>query len=468
MSQDLGYNTETKVETFYAHSVVTADSGKSVLVTSNGTYDSKHVIARFIGHSSIWNDGQYIEADSMHYNKLTGYGHAIGNVISIDTAHHSKLKCEYAVYFRQQRVLWAMIKPVMEQVNGKDTIYMRADTFYTAPMVKIQNLKSKTQNPKPSIADSNFKMQDDSIATSKIVADTSTNRKNKHKVASQFKGDIVAKADTLLSKAPNAKNTKPDADFKWVLPKYKYRVPDFIRDTGYAKPIRIADNEPTKQPPTITSEKKARKGKIKTPKIITADTAAADTTAPMYFVGYNHVLIFSDSMQGKCDSVCYTRSDSTIRMISTPILWAHNSQITGDTILLYMDSSELRKMYVPNNALLVSQSGPEKAKIFDQVQGKTLTGFFKANTITNMIVYPNVECIYYATDKDKAYIGVDDATSTRMRIFFADQKITFIKFAQDVHHTITPMEKADFPNMKLSRFKWLTDLRPKTKEELFK
>ena len=97
-----------------------------------------------------------------------------------------------------------------------------------------------------------------------------------------------------------------------------------------------------------------------------------------------------------------------------------------------------------------------------------MTAYFKDNTITNMVVAPNAECIYYATDKNKEYIGVDEATSSRMRIFFNDQKITFIKFAQDVHHTITPMEKADFPNMKLSRFKWLNDQRPKAKEELFR
>ena len=85
-----------------------------------------------------------------------------------------------------------------------------------------------------------------------------------------------------------------------------------------------------------------------------------------------------------------------------------------------------------------------------------------------MVVFPNAECIYYATDKDKAYIGVDEATSTRMRIYFADQKITFIKFTQDAKHTITPLEKADLPNMKLGRFKWLLDQRPQSKEELFR
>ena len=167
--------------------------------------------------------------------------------------------------------------------------------------------------------------------------------------------------------------------------------------------------------------------------------------------------------------MCYTRSDSTIRMINIPIVWAHNSQITGDTILLYLDSNHLRKMFVPNNAFLVSQSGPEKAKLFNQIQGKTLTGYFSNNSITKMLVMPNAQCIYYSQDdKNGAYMGVEEANSARMLILFSDQKIRDIKLYQDTHETMTPLEKADLPNMKLSRFKWLIDQRPKTKEELFK
>ncbi len=454
-SQDLGYNTETKIETFYALSTVTSDSGRSILVTSAGTYDSKNVIARFTGHFSIWDNGEYIEADNGHYNKFTGYGYAIGNVVSIDTAHHSTLYCGHAVYFKKQRILWAMIKPVMEQVNGKDTIFMRADTFYTAPMVKVlsRNLPAGRQGPL-------VVSPGDSVGSQPLAvnngADSAKNTK-----------DTIAQHD----RTQQSKFQIPNSKFQtWKLPDYKYRIPDFMTDTSNAKPVKVMTGEAaTNQPqPAVNTGKKGRKGKVKIPKLKMADTAEADTTAPMYFVGYHHVKIFSDSMQGKCDSVCYTRSDSTIRMINIPILWAHNSQITGDTILLYLDSNKLRKMYVPNNAFLVSRSGPERAHLFDQVQGKTLTGYFKDNTITNMTVYPNAECIYYATDKDKAYIGVDEATSTRMRIFFADQKITFIKFTQDAKHTITPLEKADLPNMKLSRFKWLFDQRPQSKEELFK
>jgi hypothetical protein len=239
------------------------------------------------------------------------------------------------------------------------------------------------------------------------------------------------------------------------LPSAKYHVPTAHEHAAHSAPK--------------SSRKKSRKNEADTqqPQFVT-DTAAADSTAPLYFIGYHHVLIFSDSIQGKCDSVCYTRADSLIRMMYNPIVWSHKSQITGDTILMQLDSSTLRKMFVPANALLVSQSGPEQAHLFDQIQGKTLTAYFASNTITEMIVKPDAESIYYSKDDKGYYLGVSQSTSDRMFIWFDDQKIKKIKFDKEPHVTMTPLEKADLPNTKLSKFKWLIEQRPRSKEELFK
>jgi lipopolysaccharide export system protein LptA len=449
-SEDLVYNTESKVTHFYAYSVVTSDSGRSVLTTKKGTYDSKNVIAHFTGHSSIWNDGQYIEADSMRYNKVTGYGLADGNVISVDTERHSTLYCGHMEYLRKQRALWATIKPVMQQVNGKDTLYMRSDTFYSAPMLMQRVKRVGATTPRKTI--------DTMAAEAKKITDSlAVIKSNKNDLV---RTDTLARAikpnlkDTIV-KANTRKSIEKKEDTVWIVPDMKYRMPEFQYDTAKT----LAE---------LYKKTKRKKGKETGEYTIVPDTASADTTAPLYFVGYHHVQLFSDSMQGKCDSVCYTRSDSTIRMINAPVVWSHKSQITGDTILLHMDSSTLRSMYVPNNALIVSQSGPEQAGLYDQIQGRTLTAYFANNEITLMTVFPNAESIYYSKDDSGAYIGVNQSQSVRMRIFFYDQKINNIKFEQDVHQTVTPMDKADLPNTKLSKFKWLMNERPKTKEELFR
>lgn len=412
VSEDLVYNTESKLTQFYAQSVVTRDSGKSILQTKDGTYAGKNGIAHFVGHSSIWNDGQYIEGDTLNYNKLTGYGLANGHVISIDTVHHSKMYCGHAEYFQKKRILWATIKPVLVQMNGKDTLYMRADSFYSAPMVKLKviNHKLKAESQKDSAV---FSAQ------------------QRH-----FEVPYVYGGDDTVD------NSIPMLTFPGIRQNMEWEIP------------------------TTAKNKKGRKVKAGENMAVT-DTATADTTAPMYFIGYHHVRIFSDSLQGKCDSVSYTRSDSIIRMIYAPITWAHNSQIMGDTIIMQLDSNHIRTMFVPNNAFVASQSGPPKAQLYDQVQGKTLTAYFKNNEIDHMVVVPDAESIYYSKDEKNAYLGVNQASSRWMRIYFDDQKIKTIKFEDDVHQTMTPLEKADLPNTRLSRFKWLIEQRPKTKEELF-
>lgn len=355
-SEDLGYNTATKVVTFYANSVVTSE--KSVLHTSCGTYNSLREIATFPCRSSVINEQHYIEADSLYHNKLTGKGQAKGNVIAIDTENHTTLYCGKADYNEKKRNMLASIKPVLKQMNGKDSLFIRADTLYSAPV------------PKP--------------------------------------GDTVK----------------------------------FTKVTGKGK-------------------------KKKTEIIYAADTATADSTAPRYFIGYHHVLIFSDSLQGKCDSVSYSDKDSIVRMMYDPIVWTNKSQLTGDTILMYMDSGKIDKTFVPNNGLMISQSGPPKAGLFDQVQGKMITGYFKDNDIHDVLVEPDAEAIYYSKDDNEAYIGVNEASSVRMRIFFKDNQVHHIVFEENVKQKMTPLGKANLPAMKLSRFIWLEDKRPKKLEELF-
>jgi lipopolysaccharide export system protein LptA len=359
-SVDLGYNTETKIVRFFGPSVVTNE--KSVLKTSSGTWDGKNEIAHFVTRSSIETQEQYIEADNMDYNRKTGWGIAVGKVIAIDTTQHTTMYCGYARYNEITRKMLATIKPVMkQQQNKKDSLFIRADTFYSAPVPKE---------------------------------------------------DTIAKV-----KAPEGKKGKSK---------------------------KVAE--------TVKADQ---------------DTVAADSSQKRYFLGYHHVMIYSDSMQAVCDSISYSQADSTMRLMYSPVAWSRNSQLTGDTILLYMDSSRLKKLFIPNNALIVSQSGPEKAQMFDQIQGKTLTAYFQNNAIKEMVVWPTAEAIYYSKDDDGAYLGMNQATSERMRVRFENENIDRIILEQEPKQTMTPMQQVNIVGSRLSRFQWLIERRPKSLQELF-
>jgi lipopolysaccharide assembly outer membrane protein LptD (OstA) len=131
VSSDLGYNTDTKVARFFGPSVVTND--KSILQTSNGVYDTKNRTSHFVSRSSILNEAQYIEADTLDYDRNSGFGFAIGNVIAIDTGLKSTLYCGYAQYNEIHKTLLAYQKPLMKKSDGTDSLFIKADTFFSAP-----------------------------------------------------------------------------------------------------------------------------------------------------------------------------------------------------------------------------------------------------------------------------------------------------------------------------------------------
>lgn len=372
-SEDLGYNTASKLVSFFGPSVVVND--QSELRTSSGTYDSKNEIAHFNTRSSMQQDAQYIEGDKLDYNRTSGFGQANGRVVVIDTLKKSTLWCGFATYNERSHQLFATQNPVLLSVNGQDSLYIAADTFYSAPEKKLAEKypPNLTQKPK----------------TQKESKESKTKENKTQKIVEQNR-----------SKLSN-------------------------------------------------------------------DSTIVDSTAPRYFIGYHHVRIWSDSLQGVCDSISYSQRDSLMKMIGHPIAWSRESQITGDTILLYTDSSSVRKLFVPNNALLVSRSGPEKAQLYDQVQGKTMTGYFVKNKLEKMVVFPSAESIYYSKDDHGAYIGVVQAEGERMTVFFEESNIKKILIEQDPKQTLTPMNKANLPAMRLSQFKWLQEQRPKSKEELF-
>lgn len=58
---------------------------------------------------------------------------------------------------------------------------------------------------------------------------------------------------------------------------------------------------------------------------------------------FYHVKIWSNKMQGLCDSLYFDGRDSVFRMMYNPVLWADTTQFIGDTILLYLKIKRLTK-----------------------------------------------------------------------------------------------------------------------------
>lgn len=189
-----------------------------------------------------------------------------------------------------------------------------------------------------------------------------------------------------------------------------------------------------------------------------------DTTLDKYFEAFHHVQIYSDSLQAKCDSLFYGLSDSTIRLISKPIVWANNNQITGDTIYMYVQNKKPEQLNVFNNALAINKI--DSTDFFNQIKGSRLNAWFNDGELVKMRCKGNAENIYFAMDNDKNLVGVNHSNAQIIEITFENSDPAKVVFRNQLKGKLTPIRQTNKTELKLNGFKWLEELRPKSKFDI--
>lgn len=189
-----------------------------------------------------------------------------------------------------------------------------------------------------------------------------------------------------------------------------------------------------------------------------------DTNRTLF--AYHHAKIFSKDMQGKADTVIYNFSDSTINLYHDPIIWSKENQITADFIHLLMLEGEIDKMYMDNNAFIISKVD-SITENFNQIKGKNMIGYFQKRELHKIDVKQNSETIYYALDDVGKYIGVNKLSGENMLVFLKDNELQTISFLKDPQGELNPIKDVSPKDVILKGFNWRIFERPTNMFDIF-
>lgn len=201
---------------------------------------------------------------------------------------------------------------------------------------------------------------------------------------------------------------------------------------------------------------------LKGTKVITANNAKDSTNR--YFEAYRNVRIFSDSLQAVSDSMFYSFQDSVFRLYQDPVIWAKESQVSGDTVLVFTKNKKADRLEVFENSFMASRNGPE---VYNQVKSTRMDAWFRDGALDSVRARGLAECIYYIQDEDSAYTGINESKADIIDIYFGKESLQKVVFRSSVTGTIWPIRQKSPSEMRLPGFRWLEDRRPKTKYELF-
>jgi hypothetical protein len=199
---------------------------------------------------------------------------------------------------------------------------------------------------------------------------------------------------------------------------------------------------------------------------IHADTLRSepDSIGGKEFKLYYKAKLFKSDLQGKCDSMFYSSSDSILRLFREPVLWSEDYQLSADYIEIRIKNRQVNQLYLQRTALIIDQ---EDSVRYNQVKGKTMTGYFRGNELYKINVFGNGQTIYYAKDKEEI-IGVNKAESSDLVIFLTNKRVEEIRFINKPTAVLYPLEMAPKEELLLKDFKWQSSIRPLKKEDIFR
>ncbi len=182
-----------------------------------------------------------------------------------------------------------------------------------------------------------------------------------------------------------------------------------------------------------------------------------------YLSAYPDVRIFKSDLQAVADSLGFNTVDSVLTLYQDPILWQDTSQLTGDTIDLYLRDGGPDRVHLRRNAMVITS--PDLI-FFNQVRGKEIVAHFDSSQLERTEVRGNAEAIYYAQDEGGGYIGVNKTACSSMVLFFQDGGVNRIKFLSAPSGRLDPMEAVDHQAMRLDGFRWEESRKPQSLEDL--
>jgi lipopolysaccharide export system protein LptA len=494
----LRYNSGSRIAYFYGPTRILGKD-KDTLYTERGNYNTVVEQAFFSKNNLYTQTTKSLKGDSLFYDRLKGYGRAVGNVTFDDNEQKVIIKGQLGTFYRAteravitQQPYVIMIteqrdstktdsvkakRPVVKNARGKtQSVAKTTAPLNSKPLAKVpgnitatDTTRSKNDTlalkPPPRIKRDTIYWGADTIETQIITYKALREMQERMRLAGvkdtsakRGKAETPARVPLKLS-TPKNLIAMPPADIKMDM---SFLRPDIFgkpreRDTTQkAKPAVAAVKKPVAKPPLpakLDSVYMRRQFNL------------SDTARIRILSAHHNAKIFKSDLQAKADSMFYSYADSTMRCFVDPIIWTQGSQISGDTVYLQLKNKKVDNMDVFLSAFTVNIEGADSTH-FNQVAGKRMKGFFANNKFQRLFVDGNAETIYYNRDSTKTVNELMRTISSRIRVNFRENKVSNITWLTKVEEEAIPIKDAKDDDKILKGFLWKPKERPKNKEAI--
>jgi lipopolysaccharide export system protein LptA len=190
------------------------------------------------------------------------------------------------------------------------------------------------------------------------------------------------------------------------------------------------------------------------------------------FYAIDSVKILKDEFASKNDLTIFFRKDEKIiteksdTSTKQPILWHQNSQLTGDSITIYLDENKIKQLDVDGTSFMLSQN-EDRIERFDQTSSAQIKLFFADSKINRAEFFGNVFSIYYMYDGETAN-GLTKSNSATTTVMFKDNEVTEVKLYKNPASEYYPEQQVKGNEKTYLLPKFVVSQNKPTKDEMYK
>ena len=169
------------------------------------------------------------------------------------------------------------------------------------------------------------------------------------------------------------------------------------------------------------------------------------------------VALKSGNTYGVAQHLRFNQEDSVIILTNQPVLWSDSTQLSGDTIKIYLQNNDVHMISLLGNAFIVS---PDTSGMYNQIRGLVINNEIQEQEISRSIVSGNAE-LFYMVKEGEEYRGINLTKSDGMTFRFEDGQISEIFMKGKPEHIMYEYQPGiDLNAYYLEGFNWRIDERP--------
>lgn len=154
-------------------------------------------------------------------------------------------------------------------------------------------------------------------------------------------------------------------------------------------------------------------------------------------VAIDSVEIVRKGLSGKAGHALFFPGNDSLQLRKTPALWYDQSQITGDSIDIFLKNKKLDRVVVRGNAFAGSRSDSLSRTRFDQMHGEVLHMLFQDQELNRMAVERQATSIYYLYEEGIPN-GLNRSSGDRLMVAFNEGKVGSINIYGGVEGRYVP------------------------------